>query len=77
MSGAESIAAITAVKRATSDGRIVDVRPLSDKEVCERGLHREKEQQGYRPTDTVYEDTGTGETFIGSGSGRGVIEPFP
>ena len=65
------------MKRTASDGRIVDVRPLSDKEVRERRLHREKEQQGYRPTDTVYEEIDTGETFIGSGSGQGVIEPFP
>lgn len=55
------------MRRATSDGRIVDVRPLPDKEVRKRGLHHEKEQQGYCPKDTVYEDIRTAATDIDEG----------
>jgi RHS repeat-associated protein len=57
----------------------VKVRPLTDKEVERRGLHREKAAQGYGATDTIYEEQTPkkGRTWIGNEDEEGELQPFP
>jgi hypothetical protein len=47
---------------------------LSDSEVKARGWEEEKQAQGYRATDSIYEDE-NGNTWIGGSVG--VLNPFP
>jgi RHS repeat-associated protein len=60
-------------KRRTTDGRTVRVRRLGDKEVRERGLHDEKQGQGYHGKPAIYEDD-DGNLYVG-GRGGGLLEP--
>jgi hypothetical protein len=60
-------------ERETTSGGTVRVRPLSNKEVRDRGLHREKAKQGYAPDDVLYEDE-DGELWAGGKDGP--VEPF-
>ena len=60
--------------RQTIDGETICVRRLSDSEVKARGWEEEKQAQGYRATDSIYEDE-NGNTWIGGSVG--VLNPFP
>ena len=70
----QSVTVLQAQTRQTSTGETVRVRELSDSEVRQRGLHREKDAQGYGATDKVYEDE-NGNTWIGNDQGE--LQPFP
>ena len=62
-----------AKKLPTTDGKKVRVRPLSDKEVRQKGLHQEKQKTGARGDDVIYVD-GDGNLYIGPKGGP--IEPL-
>jgi hypothetical protein len=65
-----------AIKEKTIDGKELNLKPLSDKQVRKKGLHEEKQQQSYRGDDTVYEDLDNpGDYYIGA-KGADIVEEF-